>query len=63
MNFAFTDEQLAFRDEVRAFCEKEVTPEMMEEIYSKGDEHSPSFYKSWQKRAGLGWIFQRNMED
>ncbi|WP_419887702.1 acyl-CoA dehydrogenase family protein [Neobacillus niacini] len=53
MNFAFTDEQLAFRDEVREFCEKEVTPEIIEEIYAKGDEHSPSFYK---KLAEKGWI-------
>lgn len=53
MNFAFTDEQLAFRDEVRAFCEKEVTQKIMEEIYAKGDEHSPSFYK---KLAEKGWI-------
>ncbi|MBS4214964.1 acyl-CoA dehydrogenase family protein [Neobacillus rhizophilus] len=53
MDFAFTDEQIAFRNEVRAFCEKEVTKEIMDEIYVKGDEHSPSFYK---KLAEKGWI-------
>ncbi|WP_078429406.1 acyl-CoA dehydrogenase family protein [Alkalihalobacterium alkalinitrilicum] len=53
MDFSFTKEQLEFRDEIKRFCEQEVTDEVMNEIYARGDEHSPTFFK---KLADKGWL-------
>ncbi|MBI4330775.1 MAG: acyl-CoA dehydrogenase family protein [Chloroflexi bacterium] len=54
MDFLFTEEQEKFREEIREFCRKEVTPELLKEVEARGEEeHEPGFYK---KLAEKGWI-------
>ncbi len=54
MEFAFTEEQRRFREEVRAFAKAEVTPELFAAIERSGKEHHhPDFYA---KLAAHGWI-------
>ena len=53
MEFAFTEEQQRFREEVRAFAKAEVTPELFAEIERSGTEVHPGFHA---KLAERGWI-------
>ena len=53
MDFAFTEEQQRFREEVRAFAKAEVTPELFAEIERSGTEVHPDFHA---KLAERGWI-------
>jgi len=54
MDFAFTEQQRRFREEVRAFANAEVTPELFAEIERSGTEHhQPEFYA---KLAAHQWI-------
>ena len=53
MDFAFTEAQQRFREEVRAFAKAEVTPELFAEIERSGTEVHPDFHA---KLAERGWI-------
>lgn len=53
MDFAFTPAQVAFRDEIRAFCRQEVTPAILAETGGVMDVHHDAFY---QKLAARGWV-------
>lgn len=53
MEFGFTTEQDAFREEVRAFCARHVTPELLERVRARGDEHDSGFYA---ELARTGWL-------
>jgi alkylation response protein AidB-like acyl-CoA dehydrogenase len=51
MDFAFTESHERFRTELREFCRKEVTPELLGQVQE--EEHHPGFYR---KLAERGWI-------
>ncbi len=54
MDFQFAPEQIRFREEIKEFCRREVTPELLRDVESRGEEeHCPEFYK---KLADKGWI-------
>jgi alkylation response protein AidB-like acyl-CoA dehydrogenase len=56
MRFAFTEAQEQFRQEIRAFCAQEMTPEMIARLEAQGEianAHSPELYK---KMADRGWL-------
>ena len=61
MRYEYTPEQLAWRDEVRAFVQKTVTPALVAEMRQAGNEgdgplartfHQKMFDKGWW---GVGW--------
>ena len=52
MNFELTEEQLAIRDAVREFCEKEFTDELMREC-CENEEYPWGLHR---KAAKLGFI-------
>lgn len=61
MRYDYTPEQLAWRDEVRAFCKKNATPALVAEMRQAGNEgdgplarafHKQLFAKGWW---GVGW--------
>jgi len=53
MEFAFTAEQDAFREEVRSFCARYVTPGLLDRVRGRGDEHDGEFYA---ELARTGWL-------
>ncbi len=53
MDFAFSDEQRRFREEVREFARAEVTPELFADMERRGSEFHAGFYA---KLAERGWI-------
>jgi len=53
MDFAFSDQQRRFREEVREFARAEVTPELFADMERRGSEFHPGFYA---KLAERGWI-------
>ncbi len=53
MEFAFTEAQQRFRDEVRAFARREVTPALFAEMERGGTEHHAGFHA---RLAEQGWI-------
>ncbi|GIW41029.1 MAG: acyl-CoA dehydrogenase [Candidatus Binatia bacterium] len=61
VRYEFTPEQLAWRDEVRAFLAENVTPELLDEMRELGNEgqgpHARAFQKKLQERGwwGLAW--------
>ena len=55
MDFNFTPEQEAFRREVRAFLEKEVTDELREEVNS-GLGFGPASWEYVRKLGKKGWL-------
>jgi 3-oxocholest-4-en-26-oyl-CoA dehydrogenase alpha subunit len=57
MDFAFTPEQEALREEVRKFIEENVTPEIIAEIETSGIRHKgPKTRQMYQKIAQKGWV-------
>jgi 3-oxocholest-4-en-26-oyl-CoA dehydrogenase alpha subunit len=61
MRYDFTAEQLAWRDEVRAFCEANVTEELRAELRQAGNEGDGPLAKAFHRRLfeqgwwGVGW--------
>lgn len=55
MDFAFTPEEEAFRQEVRRFLEKELTPEVVEEVES-GMGLGPHARQFLRKMGAKGWL-------
>lgn len=57
MDFSFIDEQLALRDEIRAFAAEHVTSELFDELARSGDNHSPELWREIATRGylALGW--------
>ncbi|RMF86239.1 MAG: acyl-CoA dehydrogenase family protein, partial [Nitrospinota bacterium] len=53
MRFAFTEAQEKFRQEVHAFFEQEVTPELVEAWATQAD-HCPELYAKMAERGWLG---------
>ena len=57
MDFAFTPEQEALRDEVRQFIEDNVTPEILAEIEESGVRNrGPQTREMYRKIGDKGWI-------
>ncbi len=57
MDFAYTPEQEALRQEVRQFIEDNVTPEILAEIEATGIRHrGPRTREMYQKVGDKGWI-------
>jgi len=57
MNFEFTKEELALREELREFMKKESTPEMLKETEDMGDIYGgPEGRKIIKKLAAKGWL-------
>jgi alkylation response protein AidB-like acyl-CoA dehydrogenase len=57
MDFAYTPEQEALREEVRQFIEENVTPEIVEELEGTGvRRRGPKTRQLYQKIAEKGWI-------
>ena len=57
MDFAYTPEQQALRDEVRQFVADNVTPEILEELEESGvRSRGPKTSQLYQKIAERGWI-------
>lgn len=56
MRFSFTEAQEKFRQELKEFFEREMTPEVMAKLEAQGETanaHSPEIYK---KMAEKGWL-------
>ncbi len=54
MNFRFTPEQEAFRAEVRAFCARHVTPDVVDRVRRLGEENDRALYAALAARGWLG---------
>ncbi len=57
MDFEFSDEQQKFCERIAAFCRKEVTEELLDDLYRKGEMHSDTFYKKMAAEGliGISW--------
>jgi alkylation response protein AidB-like acyl-CoA dehydrogenase len=56
MRYAYTPEQLAWRDEVRAFCRRHVSPELVAEMRQAGNEGDGPLARAWHaKLFDKGW--------
>ena len=56
MRYAFTDSQLAWRDEVRAFIREHTTPALAEEMRRLSNEEvGPEAQKFQQQLRAKGW--------
>ena len=56
MRYDFTPEQLAWRDEVRAFCEANVTDALRAELRQAGNEGDGPLAKAFHRRLfEQGW--------
>ena len=57
MDFGFTPEQLALREEVRRFIAEHVTPEVMAELEGKEEgERGPRLRELYRKIGERGWV-------
>lgn len=57
MDFGFTPEQTALRDEVRRFIEENVTKEVLEELEGKEEgERGPRLKELYKKIGEKGWV-------
>ncbi len=55
MNFGFSKEEERFRHEVREFCKKEVTPQLIEEDESEAG-FGPYIWDFFRKLGAKGWL-------
>lgn len=55
MDFGFTKEEEEFRQEVRGFCQKEVTPELIED-YEREAGYTPRIWEFLRKLGVRGWL-------
>ncbi len=56
VRIAYTPEQEALRDELRAYFEKLVTPALLQEIESSGEGGGPLYREALQKMGSDGWL-------
>ncbi len=55
MEFGFSKEEEEFRQEVRSFCSKEVTPELIED-YEREAGYTPRIWEFLGKVGAKGWL-------
>ncbi len=55
MDFGFSKEEEEFRQEVKEFCQKEVTPELIED-YEREAGYTPHIWEFLRKLGAKGWL-------
>ena len=55
MDFGFSKEEEEFRQEVKGFCQKEVTPELIED-YEREAGYTPRIWEFLRKLGARGWL-------